>query len=52
MLQAAAEECSSVFTDEQKAFYRERARRNAEQEAMGLFDCVSLYFRDLLVGDY
>jgi Zn-finger nucleic acid-binding protein len=47
LLQAAAEEVSTIFTDEQKDFYAERARKNARRQSMGLFDRVSLFFHDL-----
>jgi Zn-finger nucleic acid-binding protein len=50
LLQAAAEQVSTVFTEEQKAFYAERARRNAERESMGLFERVSLFFHDIFKG--
>ncbi len=50
LLQAAAEEVSSIFTDEQKEYYAERARRNEARKSMNLFERVSLFFHDILAG--
>ena len=47
MLQAAAEECSTVFTDEQKAYFKERAERNAPLPSVGMVNLVRLFFYDL-----
>jgi len=51
MLQAMAEERSSIFTDEQMQFFKQRAEKNPARKVLHAFDRFSVFIRHLLKGE-